>query len=176
MVPLILGDVGKYERGMEDARAVPGGDSAVAELERVDASIKQRRPPDAELARMTSDPRAPADPKHPSYIVFLRLSGAETSPVLYRRLCFIIAELGDSVVATAIPGGIKGWARIIFKTMFAYGGDFSQCRDVSRITAVVTTLPALLKVAAAVVGDSVIKVIRGKMRFSARCVGRLRGE
>ena len=60
--------------------------------------------------------------------------------------------------------------------MFSCGGDFSQCRDVSRITAVVTTLPALLKVAIAVVGDSVIKVIRGKMRFSARCVCRLRGE
>ena len=91
---------------------------------------------EAEAEAMTADPRAP-DRFHPTYLVYTRLLAAETSPVLYRRICTIIAVTGCNAIA--VPGGVKGVARIIFKTLTGYNSDFSKCRDVSRITIVVDT-------------------------------------
>jgi len=90
-------------------------------LEAVSSAIT--RPPDAELSRRVADSRAP-DPFDPSYLVYLRLVAAETSPVLYRRLCDILTPLPIDLVV--IPGGVKQMPRIVFKCMVNYGGDFSR--------------------------------------------------
>ena len=79
----------------------------------------------ADAALMTVDPRAPP-PHDPLYLVYSRYLASETSPVLYRRVCQLIKSIGSNAVA--IPGGVKGLERMIFKSMTSYGGDFSKCR------------------------------------------------
>lgn len=169
VVPLVLGDVAKYQTEFNVILATGGGGDGggpVSEevLEGLE-ELKQKIVPltEAEAEAMTADPRAP-DPTDPTYLVYTRLLAAETSPVLYRRICTIIAVTGCNAIA--VPGGVKGEARIIFKTLTSYNGNFSKCRDVSRITIVVTTMRDLWLIASALQRDETIRTIRGKFRFS----------
>lgn len=167
VVPLVLGDVVKYQAEYDVILATGGGEvGAVSEevLEGLE-ELKHKIVPltEAEAEAMTADPRAP-DHFHPTYLVYTRLLAAETSPVLYRRICTIIAVTGCNAIA--VPGGVKGEARIIFKTLTGYNGDFSKCRDVSRITIVVVTMRDLWLIASALQRDETIRTVRGKFRFS----------
>lgn len=171
VVPLVLGDVAKYQAELDVILATGGGGDgggggAVSEevLEGLE-ELKHKIVPltEAEAEAMTADPRAP-DHFHPTYLVYTRLLAAETSPVLYRRICTIIAVTGCNAIA--VPGGVKGEARIIFKTLTSYNGDFSKCRDVSRITIVVVTMRDLWLIASALQRDETIRTVRGKFRFS----------
>ena len=36
--------------------------------------------------------------------------------------------------AVVLCGGVKGLARIVFKTLTKYGGDYAKCRDLVRCT------------------------------------------
>lgn len=167
VVPLVLGDVTLYQAALDEILASGGfGGGAVSQevlegLEELKISIVPVS--EAEAAKMTADSRAP-DKFSPAYLVYSRLLAAETSPVLYRRICKIIADTGCNAIA--VPGGVKGEERMVFKTLTSYGGNFSKCRDISRITIVVATMRDLWLVARALQSDGVIRTIRGKFRFS----------
>lgn len=166
-VPLVLGDVGKYQDEYDQilttggAGGGPVGDDVLRGLEGLKASIRPLS--EAEAVGMTADPRAP-DPFDPAYLVYSRLIASETSPVLYRWICKIIQETGCNAIA--VPGGVKGEERMVFKTFTGYGGNFSKCRDIARITVVVATMRDLWIIAQALQRDEVIRTIRGKFRFS----------
>eukprot|EP00729_Bicosta_minor_P006580 gene6580-5765_t len=102
VVPLVLGDVGKYQDELDQILATggSGGGPVDADVLRGLEELKTSIVPlaDAEASRMTADPRAP-DPFDPAYLVYSRLLASETSPVLYRRICKIIKDTGCNAIA-----------------------------------------------------------------------------
>jgi hypothetical protein len=118
----VLKDVGSYQTQYElvtadaEEEVFAGMESAAAAIVPLSA---------AEATSMMVDPRAPPR-DDPRYLLYSRLLASETSPALYRRVCHVIENTGCDAVA--VPGGVKGLERMIFKSLTSYKGDFSKCR------------------------------------------------
>ena len=111
------------------------GDETLQQLE--DCMLRIKPPTKEVLVEMIKDTHEP-DAYSIGQLIFLRLRGAETTPVLYLTLCRLLNDLDIDLMI--VPGGLKKMPRIVFKSMIKYGGKLSGVRDVSRITVIVHTL------------------------------------
>ena len=118
----VLKDVGSYQTQYELVTA-DAEEEVFAGMEAAAAAIVPLSA--AEATSMMVDPRAPPR-DDPRYLLYSRLLASETSPALYRRVCHVIENTGCDAVA--VPGGVKGMERMIFKSLTSYKGDFSKCR------------------------------------------------
>jgi hypothetical protein len=82
---------------------------------------------------------------------------------VYKVVCDMITAVG--VGGYCIPGNVKQSRRIIFKTLFSYGGLLSKCRDLSRLTIKVPNLTVMAELIAALHAHQMLQVIRCKNRY-----------
>ena len=125
---------------------------------------------------MTFDANAPP-PTSLHFIVYSQRQAADVSIEVYHIACDMIDAVvgggdggGEGAAAKGaycIPGGVKGDRRILFKSLFKYGGIFSNCRDLSRLTICVLNLTAGAILAEAIHKHPLLLVIRCKNRFAA---------
>ena len=114
------------------------------------------------LAEITKDPDAPENTRSLEYILHARRVAAPASILLYKTVSKVVDDVG---VGSTTPGGLKKVARLVFKTMLNYGGDFARCRDISRCTVEVDDLESVFKVAEALIACESLVVVRMKNRF-----------
>ena len=95
---------------------------------------------------------------------FLRRRAGAACAFLYSLVCGVVVTGGDSG-ALVIPGGIKAIPRMVFKTMVNYAGDYSKCKDVTRITIQVGSLQAVAKTVRELFDAEGLRIIRMKDRF-----------
>eukprot|EP00729_Bicosta_minor_P032687 gene32687-biopygen17503 len=114
---------------------------------------------------MTHDSMAPASTSL-SYVAYAQRVAADVSIAVYVVICLMITAVG--VGGYCIPGNVKQSRRIIFKTLFKYGGIFLKCRDLSRVTIKVPNLMVMVQLAEALHKHPQLRVWRCKNRFSAK--------
>ena len=115
-----------------------------------------------DIDTLTADSDAP-DSTSPARTIYSRFVAASGSIALYELLCNIASTLGCTV--EVIPGGVKELARLVFKSVLNYGGDFGRCRDATRATMEVGSIKDVVTVVNALLSSSAIHVIRIKDRF-----------
>eukprot|EP00729_Bicosta_minor_P032604 gene32604-biopygen22388 len=174
LVRAIVKDLSEYDNAAAKHTAL-AGPAAMARLEAAattEASASMLLTAD-QLAEMTFDANAPP-PTSLHFIVYSQRQAADVSIDVYHIACDMIDAVvgggGEGAAAKGaycIPGGVKGDRRILFKSLFKYGGIFSNCRDLSRLTICVLNLTARAILAEAIHKHPLLLVIRCKNRFAA---------
>eukprot|EP00729_Bicosta_minor_P032578 gene32578-biopygen8578 len=175
LVRAIVKDLAEYDNAAakHTALAGPAVMARLAAAATTEASASMLLTAD-QLAEMTFDGNAPP-PTSLHFIVYSQRQAADVSIEVYHIACDMIdAVVGDgggegaaAKGAYCIPGGVKGDRRILFKSLFKYGGIFSNCRDLSRLTICVLNLTAGAILAEAIHKHPLLLVIRCKNRFAA---------
>eukprot|EP00729_Bicosta_minor_P013061 gene13061-biopygen23079 len=175
LVRAIVKDLSEYDNAAakHTALAGPAVMARLAAAATPEASASMELTAD-QLAEMTFDANAPP-PTSLHFIVYSQRQAADVSIEVYHIACDILDAVvggggGEGAAAKGaycIPGGVKGDRRILFKSLFKYGGVFSNCRDLSRLTICVLNLAAGAILAEAIHKHPLLLVIRCKNRFAA---------
>lgn len=178
LVRAIVKDLSEYDNAAAKhaALAGPAVMARLAAAAAPEASASMLLTAD-QLAEMTFDVNAPP-PTSLHFIVYSQRQAADVSIEVYHIACDMIDAVvggggdggGEGAAAKGaycIPGGVKGDRRILFKSLFKYGGIFSNCRDLSRLTICVLNLTAGAILAEAIHKHPLLLVIRCKNRFAA---------
>ena len=171
----VLADIDRFGAAYAKEVLRPGATAALALLDafghRAPSTINGAKVTLENLPDITWDPAVPPDMSTTSleYIALARYSASRASLAVY----LIVTTIVQSVVDPAgkhgvlvIPGPVKGWARIVFKSILNYSLDFSLCKDLARITVVAKDLAVLADVVSAVYASPLLHVVRTKNRFS----------
>lgn len=152
LVRAIVKDLSEYDNAAakHTALAGPAVMTRLAAAATTEASASMELTAD-QLAEMTFDANAPP-PTSLHFNVYSQRQAADVSIEVYHIACDMIDAVvgggdggGEGAAAKGaycIPGGVKGDRRILFKSLFKYGGIFSNCRDLSRLTICVLNLTA----------------------------------
>ena len=163
LVRAVLQDVNEYDQAAAK-HTVLAGLAVMARLAAAatpGASESMALTP-TKIAEMTADKKAPP-PTALLFVLYSQRVAADVSIAAYNLICVMIDAVG--VGGVCIPGGVKGSRRIIFKTLFKYGGLLSKCHDLSRLTIKVPTLAVMATLVEALHNHSELLVIRCKNRF-----------
>ena len=161
----VLADTDNYQKVYEEATASGGGGSPVlVKLGAAVAKAKRATPSTEQVAAVTADPAAPADPRDLGYAMYIRRMAAPTALFLYLLASTLIDSTPEADGAFCIPGPIKGLCRMVAKVIDRYA-SFAPCRDVARCTVHFPTLDGMAAFLLALVASGLVYIIRVKNRF-----------
>ena len=165
----VLADTDNYQKVYEEATASGGGGGGGAspvlvKLGAAVAKAKRATPSKEQVAAVTADPAAPADPRDLGYAMYIRRMAAPTALFLYLLASTLIDSTPEADGAFCIPGPIKGLCRMVAKVIDRYA-SFAPCRDVARCTVHFPTLDGMAAFLLALVASGLVYIIRVKNRF-----------
>lgn len=162
----VLADTDNYQKVYEEATASSsgGGGPVLVKLGAAVAKAKRATPSKEQVAAVTADPAAPADPRDLGYAMYIRRMAAPTALFLYLLASTLIDSTPEADGAFCIPGPIKGLCRMVAKVIDRYA-SFAPCRDVARCTVHFPTLDGMAAFLLALVASGLVYIIRVKNRF-----------
>lgn len=163
----VLADTDNYQKVYEEATASGGGGGGSPVLVKLGAAVakaKRATPSKEQVAAVTADPAAPADPRDLGYAMYIRRMAAPTALFLYLLASTLIDSTPEADGAFCIPGPIKGLCRMVAKVIDRYA-SFAPCRDVARCTVHFPTLDGMAAFLLALVASGLVYIIRVKNRF-----------
>jgi len=166
----VLADTDNYQKVYEEATASGGGGGGgggspvLVKLGAAVAKAKRATPSKEQVAAVTADPAAPADPRDLGYAMYIRRMAAPTALFLYLLASTLIDSTPEADGAFCIPGPIKGLCRMVAKVIDRYA-SFAPCRDVARCTVHFSPLDGMAAFLLALVASGLVYIIRVKNRF-----------
>ena len=177
LVQKVLEDVGLYDAHYEELRGSPENAEHFRKLEALVAA-HAKTPPSLvvdgvavvvrsidDAARLVPAPMGAPVSTDPGYILFAQLEASAGSIRVYGLVAELVRSSGIPG-AVVLCGGVKGLARIVFKTLTKYGGDYAKCRDLVRCTVQVEDVRGVVAVLGLVLESTDFVVVRIKNRFA----------